>query len=150
MAKKTEGKADLVLTNVNKHKSLHQTRKEISRDLIREIEDELFIDSATVVNDSMKFADIEFDESGEVVDYPASWRVELTPENLKKRLRIAKANWMTSNEVPHGVKMAKEIAVGIMKARANEGAGAESLRIKHIVMPNPTVMKEFGEIEVDE
>lgn len=148
--KNKPGKADLVLTNVNRHKSMNQVRREISRDMIRAVEDELFLDSATVVNDSMKFADLSFDEDGNIDSYPESWDKELSPRDLQKRLRVAKANWLTSNEVPHGVKMAKDIAVGIMKSRAGDGQEAKALRIESIVMPAPTPMKEFGEVEVDE
>lgn len=142
--------SDLTLTNINKRQTLNKMNKAVSRDMIRAVEDELFFDSATIVNDSMKFAELSFDESGNVESYPQSWDTELTKAELQKRLRIAKANWMTSGEVPNGIKMAQTIAVGIMKARAAEDTGVKSLRIQNIVMTNPTIMKEFGEIEVEE
>jgi hypothetical protein len=124
--------------------------REESFERVRELEDELFVETASVVTDSLKFADITFDETGEVESYPAKWDKEMGPADLQRRLRIAKANWMSSSEVPNGIKMAQNIAIGIMKARSQEVSNKPTIRIQNAVMTTPVPMKDIEVIEVEE
>lgn len=133
-------------------KELEAANAKISQEMLRSAEDKLFADSLAIVEASMEFAELGFDEQGQVDenDIPEEWR-NLTKREREKRIRLAKANWMPSNEVPHGVKMAHATMMGIIKARSVEQSGTKILNIENASFPAPAPLKgDFDIIEVDE
>ena len=117
---------------------LEAIQKQTTRDTLLAIEDKLLDDSINIVNECNEFANLGFDESGNPV-IPESWEF-LPPDIKEKRIRLAKANWMPSSDVPHGIKMAYATAMGIIKARATKESGNKSLNIETAVFPAPQSM----------
>lgn len=130
---------------------LAEESKKISQDMLRAAEDKLFSDSLEIVECCLDFAELGFDENGQVDEnsIPEEWK-RMDVREKEKRLRLAKANWMPSSEVPHGVKMAHATMMGIIKARAHQESGARVLNIEHASFPSPAPLTQYEVIEVDE
>lgn len=98
----------------------------------------------------MRFAELGFDDdTGEVDSIPFEWE-GLPEEEKKKKIRLAKAGWMSSSDTPHGVKMAHATVLGIIKAKATEQTGTKILNIESITFPSPSQKpEEFEVIDVD-
>lgn len=118
------------------HKAqLVSIQKETTQDTLLAIEDKLLDDSINIVNECNEFANLGFDDDGRPV-IPESWEY-LAPDIKEKRIRLAKANWMPSADVPHGIKMAYATAMGIIKARATKESGSKTLNIETAIFPAP-------------
>jgi hypothetical protein len=113
------------------------------QDKLKELENELFAENLAILHDMAFFRDIEPD----CEEPPEQWVVELGAEQAKKRLRIAKAAWMSAKEAPVALAVSKSIAMGIIKARATEKAGPRSLNVALVHMVAPPVQFEERELE---
>lgn len=124
--------------------SIAKTAAELKADRLRDIEDELFADSAVILGSVMKFAELD---PGDLDTVPATWIAEYGKAEAIKRHRIARASWMNAKESPVALKMAQTTAIGITKARAAAGGGGiQNLNIGTMVyMPQP----KFEVKEVD-
>ena len=125
--------------------------KASSLEAIQAAESKLFSDAIKVLEPFMQFGELGFDdETGNVDSIPFEWE-GLPEEEKKKKIRLAKAGWMPSNEVPHGVKMAHATVLGIIKAKATEQGGTKVLNIESITFPSPAAQPEtFEIIDVDD
>lgn len=110
------------------------TEVDPQRARLRNIEDQLLRSSLSIVRDSLAFEEID----PEATEPPEHWVEELGMEGAIKRLRLAKAAWLNAKEAPVGAKMAKEVAMGIIKARSTETAGAR-LNVAVQVVAAPAV-----------
>lgn len=130
---------------------IEKLSKSSSLELIKAAESELFADAIKVLQPYMKFAELGFDDdTGEVNSIPFEWE-GLPEEEKKKKIRLAKAGWMPSSDVPHGVKMAHATVLGIIKAKATEQSGSKVLNIESITFPSPAQeSEEFEVIDVEE
>lgn len=141
------------LSLLKEHKAqLVQIQKETTQDTLRAIEDKLLDDSINIVNECNEFANLGFDESSGQPIVPESWQW-LEPDVLARRVRLAKANWMPSSDVPHGVKMAYATAISIIKARAVKESGGKVLNIENAVFPSPAPLEptqDLPTIEIEE
>lgn len=110
------------------------------------MQDELLERSLSVVDASMRFAEIEPDTK----EPPQEWIDELggNVEKARRRLRVARAAWMSTSEAPVGIKVASAVAVGIIKAKATEKAQPRTLNIQVVQMtaPMPTFPEQDLEI----
>lgn len=122
-------------------------QKATTQDTLQAIEDKLLDDSINIVNECNEFANLGFDESGNPV-IPEEWK-HLPTDIKEKRIRLAKANWMPSADVPHGVKMAYATALGIIKSRAMKESGNKSLHIETAVFPAPPSLSKPAEKDED-
>lgn len=125
--------------------------KKVSQEMLRAAEDKLFSDCLEIVESSLDFAELGFDENGQVDEQsiPEEWR-RLDVREKEKRLRLAKANWMPSAEVPHGIKMAHATMMGIIKARAQQESGTRVLHIENASFPTPSPLAQYEVLEVDD
>jgi hypothetical protein len=125
--------------------------KKISQEMLRAAEDKLFADCLSIVEGSLDFAELGFDENGQIdeLSIPDEWK-RLDIREKEKRLRLAKANWMPSAEVPHGIKMAHATMMGIIKARAQQESGTKILNIENASFPTPSPLTQYEVIEVDD
>lgn len=109
--------------------------------LIRSIEDEMLLEASTIVRDAMKWRDIEPSS----VDAPTEWYQELkerlgdgpAKDEAIKRFRVAKAAWMSSKDAPIGLKLATQVMVGIVKARATEDQAPRPLNVAVQIVQMP-------------
>ena len=108
------------------------------------VEDDLLENSLTVLNDSLKFSEI--DPGGAAP--PPEGVEELGEKKAQARFRIAQASWMSAKEAPVGIKVAAQVATGILKARAAERQGPRELNVSFVQMTAP--MPQFKKVVIDE
>ncbi len=111
---------------------------------LKELENELFHENMAIMRDVACFRDIEPD----CEHPPDNWVMELGMAGAQKRLRVAKAAWMSSKDAPVALNVSKSILMGIIKARATEKAGPRSLNVAMVHMAAP--QQEFEERELEE
>lgn len=121
---------------------LAQNQKDAANLLLRGIEDDLLRTSLTTVRDALMFQDIPEDCPAP----PAEWVAELGEAGAEKRLRLALAAWRNAKEAPVGLKMAKEVAMGIIKARSTEASAARMNVAVQIV----TQVANYEVLEIEE
>lgn len=144
--RKTKIQSNLVKARTEQ---LMQISKQTNLDTLKSIEDKLLMDSTAVVVDCLDFANIGFDDSGVEIT-PEEWE-GLPPLEKARKVRLAKACWMPSSDVPHGVKMSQEVMIGILKTRAAKETGTRILNIENASFPAPSpLIKELDIIDVDE
>ncbi len=115
-----------------------------SHQIIKAVEDEIFIEAAHTVRDVLRFKDI--DPSME--EPPLEWVGELGEAEAMKRFRMAQAGWLPGSKAPVGLKLAQDTLVGFAKVRAAEKQGPRTLNMVVVKMSAP--MPEFEEIEVED
>lgn len=136
------------LALLKEHKaSLIVLQKETTQDTLEAIENKLLEDSINIVNECNEFCNMGFDEGSGAPIVPESWQY-LEPDQLAKRMRLAKANWMPSSDVPHGIKMAYATATSIIKARAAKESGGKTLHIENAVFPAPAPLGQADDLPV--
>lgn len=150
MQKKKDQQIQLSLLKEQKTE-IEKLSKSSSLEAIKAVESKLFTDAIKVLEPFMQFGELGFDdETGEVDSVPFEWE-GLPEEEKKKKIRLAKAGWMPSADVPHGVKLAHATVLGIIKAKATEQAGTKVLNIESITFPSPAQKpEEFEVIDVEE
>ncbi len=128
---------------------LMQISKQTSLDTLKAVEDKLLADSTSIVTDCLGFAEMGFESDGTEIT-PEEWN-DLPDNEKARKIRLARAVWMPSSDVPHGVKMAQEVMIGILKTRAAKETGTRILNIENASFPAPSpLVKELDIIDVDE
>lgn len=110
---------------------------------LERIQDDLLERSLAVVDGSVSFADIE----PGALEPPPEWIEQYGHEGAMRRLRVARASWMNAKEAPVGIKVAAQVAVGILRAKAQEKSGPKTLNIAVVQMTAPLPQFEEREIE---
>lgn len=100
-----------------------------------EIEDEVFQTAAGILRASLDFCHVAPDQQ----DPPPEWVAELGEDAARKRLAVAKAGWLPSSQAPAGAGLARQVYVGISRARRMQqlGSGPREVNVK-ISLPAPT------------
>lgn len=108
-----------------------KSREELAAQKTQAVEDEIFMEAAEVVRDSLKFADIDEDSDKP----PRKWLEELDgdADALERRMRVAKASWKGPKDAPMGIHNAKGILTALSKVRA-ERLGPRQLNVVAIVV----------------
>lgn len=114
-------------------------------DRLRDLENQLLERSLNVVSDALYFRDIEPGQK----EPPPDWG-DMDPDEKIKRLRMANAAWLNKKEAPVGIELSKQVAVGIIRARATEKAAPKTLNVAVIQMSAPLPQFEVVEVEADE
>lgn len=104
---------------------------------------ELFDQARAVIGDALHFRDLD----PALTEPPPMWTAELGEEEAWKRFRMAKAAWENLKTAPVGLKLAKEVIVGISKAVASKTEGPRVINLVKVELPGGHV--EFPEMEVD-
>lgn len=125
-------------------------RKRQQRDKLIGMRDELLAESLGVIRDAMRFRDIDPEFAKEIEKDPAFWDMEdeLGAKDAKKAYRVAQYASMTAADAPIGLKLATNIAVGIMKANAAEKGGTHVLNVNKVVLAAHS-LPVFEEREVE-
>ncbi len=138
------------LALLKEHKaSLMALQKETTQDTLEAIENKLLEDSINIVNECNEFCNMGFEEDSGQPIVPESWKY-LEPDQLAKRMRLAKANWMPSSDVPHGIKMAYATSMAIIKARSIKESGGKVLNIETAVFPAPSPLGQAEDLPIIE
>lgn len=122
--------------------------KSMSLETLKAVEDKVLEDSISIVQHCLNFAEMGFDENGREI-VPEEWD-DLPLREKEKRIRLAKAVWMPSADVPHGVKMAQETMIGIIKSRAKEQSGTKVLHIENATFPSPAPLNNLEVIDIED
>jgi hypothetical protein len=107
--------------------------KEQRQEALQAVEEEILVESLSIVENALSFQDIE---PGTQTP-PPDWVERLGVEGAQKRLRMANAAWMSNKDAPMGLQLARATAVGIIKARSSEKQGNRTLNVVQINMPAP-------------
>ncbi len=119
-------------------------RMEVSpHERLKKIEDDILKKAMITIDEAMSWRDIDPGEK----NIPPDW-MDMDPDEAVKRLRVANAAWMNKKEAPVGLNIAKDVLVGIIKARATEKAAPmHTLNIMHVQMTAP--MPQFDVIQLE-
>lgn len=110
---------------------------------LRDLEDQLLERALTGLSDGLYFRDIQPGQR----EPPPDWQ-DMDPDEAQKRLRMANAAWMNKREAPVGLDLCKQVAVGIIKARATEKSAPKTLNVQVVQMSAP--LPRFEVIDMDE
>ena len=103
-----------------KTSELERTERELQK-----IENEVVGEAYNVLADVGSWADID----PENPECPPEWIAELGEIRAARKLRIARASWMSAKNAPVALKIAQSIVTGAMKARATADAAPKHLNI---------------------
>jgi hypothetical protein len=115
-------------------------------DSIRAAEDKLLTQCLDIVESSLDFASLGFNQSGEVDEetIPFAWH-QLTVADKAKKIRLARYCCLPSADVPYGVKAAFNMAMGIIKARSSEKSGNKVFNMEVSMFPAPAPLTQDKE-----
>ncbi len=137
--------AELVLPP---RKSAVERRRE-QEEALGGIKNKIFGDAMRVVEDVLRARDIN--PALKATEDPAYYRMmtELgDEEEVEKAYRVAQAGWAPGAELPGFVKVAVNMATGIMKANAAEKGGSKVLNVEKIVISSDAI-PQFEERDVE-
>lgn len=125
---------------------LQKLQKSLPLDTLRAAEDKLLAQCIDIVEGSLDFAALGFNEDGKVDEdqLPAAWSM-LSPAEKARKIRLAKYSCLPSTEVPHGVKLAHTTLIGIMKSRATEKSGTKVFNLEVSTFPAPAPLNQSKE-----
>lgn len=116
---------------------------EDAQEALRAIEDELLKKSLGIVESALDFVELDPENNDEV---PQEWIDELGEAEAVKRHRVARAGWLNAKEAPVAMKLAKDTAMGIVKARATDKLASRPLSVQ-VLMPAP--MRDYSTKDVE-
>jgi hypothetical protein len=125
------------------------TRRREQEEALGGIKNKIFGDAMRVVEDFMRARDI--DPMLNATEDPAYWQMQSEmgdEEETKKAYRLARAGWLPGAETPAFVKVATQMATGIMKANAAEKGGAKILNVERVIL-SESAIPSFPEREVE-
>lgn len=140
-------------TLVERPKKDAVTRKREQEEALAGIKTQVFGDSMKVVQDYLRARDVNPDvDPRKPTDDPEFWKMALEcggdDAETHKRYRIARTGWLPAADCPGFVKVAANMAIGIMKANATEKGGSHVLNVGKI-MYSPASIPQFEEREVE-
>lgn len=110
---------------------------------LRDIEEEIHEEAATVIQDALAFAEINPEDK----EPPHEWVKALGQEKAWRRFKTAQYALLTPKEAPIGVRIAKDIVLGLARVRAHEKLGPKTLNM--VVVQMTGTLPKFDEVEVD-
>lgn len=110
---------------------------------LKALEDDILERSMRTVEAALHWEDIDPD----VTEPPAEWVESIGYEAAKKRLRVAKAAWMSAKEAPVALNMARTTALGITKVRSALKISSPTLQINLVSFASP--MADIATIDVE-
>lgn len=125
------------------------TRRREQEEALGGIKNKIFGDSMRVVEDFMRARDIDPLLNAEQDPEYYRMMIELgDEEEVKKAYRLARAGWLPGPETPAFVRVATQMATGIMKANAAEKGGAKILNVERVII-SESAIPTFPEREVE-
>jgi hypothetical protein len=109
---------------------------------IEQLEDEVFEQSVSIVQEVLSFREVTHDQ----IDPPEAWVTELGEEEARKKFNLAKSGWLPASVSPVAFKYALAAMNGIAKGRAwRVKVTQNNLNVK-IALPAPTTTAHPGPI----
>lgn len=117
---------------------------------MREIEGEIFAESAEMMRDILRFADWPADDKDKQEQLHLRWTNDpkIGPERADRMRNLCIAAWMGKKDAPIGLAMLTQVYVGGVKSRALSESGTKVLNVQRIEFAAPKT--EYPEIEVKE
>ena len=116
------------------------------------IKNAIFGDSMRVVGDYLRARDVNPKCAATPTDDPEFWKMALECDGddaeTHKRYRVASSGWLPAADAPGFVKVAANMAIGIMKANAAEKGGSHVLNVGRILISEAAV-PQFEEREIE-
>lgn len=115
---------------------------------IREFEDQMLMRASRIVEDAMSFAEI--DEMHPEGMIPREWMEQCghDRDRAEAKMRVAKAAWKGTRDMPGGIKIAAQVMTSIIKARSLEKQGPKQLNVQLVQIS--TAMPQFAVLDVEE
>lgn len=110
---------------------------------VRAITDEIFSQCQQTLTGALRFADMPFDAQGPLPE----WIEQYGEKEAERLFRLAKSGQLSSNQAPAGLKLAAQVALGIMKARATEKGGSKTLNMVVVEIGSNLNPREYPEEE---
>lgn len=116
---------------------------ELPKDLLRAAEDKVLKQSLDILEGVMDFANLGFDEKGQIDEnqIPFAWH-DLSDAEKARKIRLARFGMMNTSDIPHGAKLAHATAMGIIKSRAQEKGGTRILNLEISTFPMPAPLEQ--------
>lgn len=128
------------------------TRRREQEEALGGLQTKIFSESMNVVSDYLRARDVNPKCVATPTDDPAFWdmakELGADSEETHKVYRIASAGWLPAADCPGFVKVAANMAIGIMKAKATEKGGAHVLNVGRILI-SESAIPQFEEREVE-
>lgn len=117
-------------------------------DRIREFEDAMLMRASSIVEDAMSFADIDKDHPSDNV--PDEWLAQCGGDRKRAvaKMRVAKAAWEGTRDMPGGIKIAAQVMTSIIKARSMEKSAPKQLNVQVVNISAP--LPDFAVMDVEE
>lgn len=129
-----------------------ETKKREQIEALQGIKEKIFGDSMRVVEDYLRARDVNPKCAATPTDDPAFWKLALEfngdDEETHKAYRLASAGWLPAADCPGFVKVASNMAIGIMKANAAEKGGPRVLNVG-LINIDQSLIPKFEEREVE-
>lgn len=109
---------------------------------IEQLEDEVFEQSVSTVQEFLAFREIRHDQT----EPPPQWVEMYGEEEALRRLNLAKAGWLPASISPVGVKVALAAMNGISRGRAYRVKVTQNNLNVKIALPAPTTTAHPGPI----
>lgn len=122
--------------------SKKQLVKAEQRQHLEALEQEVLEESLQVLNGALKFNEVEHDDE----DPPDEWVERYGATKATKMLKLAKAGKLPANMAPVGIKVAQQVATGILKARG-DGNAPRQLNVQFVQFQAPVVNYPVREVE---
>lgn len=129
------------------------TRKREQTEALAGIKDKIFSESMKVVGDYLRARDVNPKCAATPTDDPEFWKIALEncgdDEETHKVYRVASSGWLPAADAPGFVKVAANMAIGIMKANATEKGGSHVLNVGRIMIDSSAI-PQFEERDIDD
>lgn len=132
---------------VERPKKTAELRRREQEEALGGIKNAIFLDSMQVIGDTLKFRDLDITLQRDLDPAYEKMVAELGEEEAQKTYRVALAGWGKAADAPVAVKVAANMAVGIMKANAAEKGGPKILNVQRIMI-GAEALPTFEEREV--
>lgn len=112
-------------------------------DLVRELEEEIYLENVQIVRDAARFVELRPDAT----EPPPEWIAKMGPEAAWRRFHAAMGAWMGAKSAPVGLSLAKSIVLGVQRNRAMEKSAPKTLNMMMVQISAPLPVFEEEEIE---
>ena len=103
--------------------------------LMREVRQELMVESMDVLANTMKFSEVDPDQE----EPPDEWVQQLGLVRAKRALTIAKSAYKSSKDAPIALRLAADVFLGLTKAEALEKSGSKQLNVQVVQVATKSV-----------
>jgi hypothetical protein len=123
------------------------TREQKADMVLDGIQDRIYEESLSVIDDGLKFADVDISDLEDGQPPPEKWVKELGLEKAKRRARVARYCLMPKKDAPIAISLAASTAAAIANARAKTNQGPKTLNVQVVQISQPLPPLEVVEVD---